>query len=502
MANNSTGKLPTLPPNQSTQPLPEKPSLENLRKQAKALRKAVLAGDGDARSRVRTLHPRATDAIKKFPLSDAQLVIARTYGFPGWSKLKQYVEMLEQLSFLPPAPGTADDSEPIANKFIRLACLNYSSDHTTRRDRARQLFAEHPSVSGESIYTAATIGDVAAARDILKRNPKLAYSRGGPYNWEPLLYASYSRLNSDSTNHSTLEVARLLLRHGADPNTGFLWDGHYVFTALTGAFGEGEAGPTHQPEHQYCHSLARLLLESGADPNDSQTLYNRMFTGGTQHLELLFEFGLGGDANGVWFKRLGNRLGTPQEMLQQQMGWAAKYNQIERMQLLVEHGVDVNTADSRLRRTPYELAVLHGNHQIAEFLLEHGATKTFLTDTDAFAAACLNADAAYARSLLSKDPMLINSLGDQRVELLQLAAERNKTDAIRLMAELRFDLNEVKRTTALHHAAIGGHLEMVKLLIELGANPAVRDTEFHATPLGWAEYGEQHTVADFLRRFE
>jgi hypothetical protein len=43
---------------------------------------------------------------------------------------------------------------------------------------------------------------------------------------------------------------------------------------------------------------------------------------------------------------------------------------------------------------------------------------------------------------------------------------------------------------------------MVKLLIELGADPSVRDEEFNATPLGWAEYGERKEVADFLRSIE
>jgi ankyrin repeat protein len=43
---------------------------------------------------------------------------------------------------------------------------------------------------------------------------------------------------------------------------------------------------------------------------------------------------------------------------------------------------------------------------------------------------------------------------------------------------------------------------MVKLLIELGADPSVRDEEFNATPLGWAEYGERKEVAEFLRSIE
>jgi ankyrin repeat protein len=484
------------------QPLPDNPSLENLRKQAKSLLKAARAGDSEILARVREFHPHPERTSIKLSLSDAQLVIARSHGFASWSKLKRHLDVLAQHSLMPRPQTVSEESEPIVDRFIRLACLNYLDDHTRWRDQARELLADRPSIGRENVYSAATVGHVGAVSGMLRSNPNLATLRGGPYNWEPLLYAVYSRLNSEAGHHSTFEAARVLLAHGADPNSGFLWDGRYIFTALTGAFGEGESGPVNQPEHQYCYQLARLLLEAGADPNDSQALYNRMFTGGTRHLELLFEFGLGKGGDGVWFKRLGDRLETPAEMLGQQMGWAAKYNQMARMRLLVEHGVDVNRPDTRMGRPPYEVALMNGNTEIAEFLLANGARRTSLNDLDAFFKACLSADAPGARSLLTKDSTLIDQLGDRRAELLQLAAEADKRDAVRLMAALHFNLNEIKRTTALHNAAGAGRLEMVKLLIELGADPLVRDAEFNGTPLGWAKYGHQTAVVEFLEQFE
>ena len=463
----------------STQ-LPDHASLENLRKQAKTLLK----------------EQREKNPGKKLTLSDAQFSIARKYGFSNWPELKRYMEAVARHSWMP-----TEESESTADRFVRLACLNYLNDHTTRRDEARKLLASEPSLAGENLYTAATVGDVEAVKQILKQRPALAKRRGGPNNWEPLLYAAYSRLNSEAPEHSTLEVARVLLRYGADPNAGFLWDGRYVFTALTGVFGEGEQG-VQQPEHEYCYEFARLLLEAGADPNDSQTLYNRMFTGGTRHLELLFEFGLGKRSDGVWFKRLGSQLVSPAEMLQQQMGWAAKYDQRERLRLLVAHGVDVNRPDTRLQRTPYELAVLNGHTEIAELLLENGAVPVSLNDRDAFFAACLSGDGRRARALLAANAKLLEQLGDDRAELLQLAAERDRRPAIRLMAELGFDLNELRRTTALHNAAMAGHLEMARLLIELGADPRIRDTEFNARPIGWAKYNGNTAVVEFLKQFE
>src|SRR6516225_10234332 len=68
----------------SASQLPEHPSLESLRKQAKKLARGIAAGDASAIARARARLPQA-----KLPLSqrDAQLVLAREYGFPGWQDL-------------------------------------------------------------------------------------------------------------------------------------------------------------------------------------------------------------------------------------------------------------------------------------------------------------------------------------------------------------------------------------------------------------------------------
>jgi ankyrin repeat protein len=42
---------------------------------------------------------------------------------------------------------------------------------------------------------------------------------------------------------------------------------------------------------------------------------------------------------------------------------------------------------------------------------------------------------------------------------------------------------------------------MVRLLVELGASPAVRDAQFDATPLGWADHNHQPHVVGYLMQF-
>src|SRR6266487_1688592 len=69
--------------------LPARPSLDSLRKQAKKLARDAAAGNAEAIARVHAQLPRAT-----LPLSNrnAQLVIAREYGFVGWPDLTAEVQ--------------------------------------------------------------------------------------------------------------------------------------------------------------------------------------------------------------------------------------------------------------------------------------------------------------------------------------------------------------------------------------------------------------------------
>ncbi|MGH7720563.1 MAG: ankyrin repeat domain-containing protein [Gemmatimonadaceae bacterium] len=65
-------------------PLPARPSLESLRKQAKKLARDIAAGDAEAIARARVHLPNVD-----LPLTqrNAQLVIAREYGYAGWQDL-------------------------------------------------------------------------------------------------------------------------------------------------------------------------------------------------------------------------------------------------------------------------------------------------------------------------------------------------------------------------------------------------------------------------------
>ena len=76
-------------------PLPSNPNLNHLKYQAKDLLKEHSAHTPDVAQRIREFHPRFSRAADaeifeaQLSLSDAQLTIAREYGFPSWARLKR-----------------------------------------------------------------------------------------------------------------------------------------------------------------------------------------------------------------------------------------------------------------------------------------------------------------------------------------------------------------------------------------------------------------------------
>lgn len=483
---------------------PYRPDFGQFKRQAKDLLKAYRAGDLHAVAEVRG-HEQAPDPAA-FALHDAQRVLARSYGFASWQKLKSYVQTIQPY-FRPMEPKSDDD----ANRFLRLACITYfDGDHPLRRDRARQLFAEKSHLAKANLYTATAVGDVAAVTDFLAKRADV-HAKGGPFDWEPLLYAAYSRLDSQAEGHSTLEAARLLLEAGADANAGFLWEGGYLFTALTGVLGLGEddvfrtQGPLWQPPHPHWVEFARLLLEAGADPNDNQGLYNRMQYPNDEHLKLLFEYGLGKDRGGPWFKRFfqdwpyAENVRGPADILAYQLRWAIESNYFDRVKLLVENGVDVNRAQHG-GVTPYAVAVSNGHQQIAEYLVTKGAKRiaVSLSPADEFSIACHRDDADRVRELVAGNPSLLN---DAEGLLTEIAAG-GCVDSVRLLVELGVDINgKAGSEPPLHCAARAGRLETVKLLVELGADVHARDKYWNSPPLGFANYKNQRKVVEYLLQF-
>ena len=424
----------------------------------------------------------AYESSHRVTTAEARHAIATEYGFGSWRQLEAYATH----------PGDNAD-------FLLLSCLTFfQTDRPDNRARARRMLEADSGLGTGDIWHAACVGDVAAVARFLDGEPSLVDQRGGYFDWEPLLYACYSRLDLDG--HSTLGVAGLLIERGADPDSHYMWGGQYRFSALTGAFGEGEMGPVNQPLHEHCLALAGLLLDAGADPNDGQALYNTMFTPGQECLAMLLDHGLNRDHrnNWRWADKDGVYTDNPDRTLDYQLNWAIQKHHVERARLLIDHGADV-TGRTQNGKTLYEAAVRAGHPDLARYLAERGAEAAELDVSARLIGACQAGDSDTARQLVKDNPGLIERVQQAEADLVVDAAGTNRLAAVRLMAELGFDLGRVGDVAPLHQAAFQGHRNMVELLLEKGASLGVRDNYHAATPLQWAVTAGSSEVADYLK---
>jgi ankyrin repeat protein len=457
-------------------PIPERRDLGQLRRQAKELRDAARRGDADAAERIARHHNGTLQGA--VTLAIAQLVIAREQGFASWPKLK-----------------AASDADASAGRAVE-DFLAASVEGGMRQ--AASILQASPGIAGRSLRAAAVLGDVRAAREVLTADPAAAAAiddRG----WPPLLYACYSRWHQADPGRAPAiaEVARLLLDAGASPNTNNGARTGYR-SALTGSI------DVNNPE------VTKVLLEAGANPDDHQTIGWAAFSGYHRCLELLLSHGarvagtwaidgaVGGDDARVvslLLAELPASTGEAAQKATELLPEAAANASLQVVNALLEAGADPSVSDedgvSALRR-----AVRAGKDDTAARLTGVG-TPDDATDVDHFIGACLNADRDRAERLLSAHPGLPDLFDDQDRAVIVQAAGSRPAETIALMCDLGFSPNARNShgfgwgEQPLHSAAYTGNVEVVRLLLAVGAEIDARDARFDATPLCYATVGSR-----------
>ena len=194
---------------EAPRPLPDRPNLRHLKDQAKDLLKA-----GSAAS-----------------ITDAQLKIARRYGFASWPKLKAHIDSLEEIGQLKQAIDANDivrvKTMMTRNPTLHSAPLGYGKDGPLTWVAECRVPWESPGPAR-----------LAVAKWMLEHGSDVHQGGDGP-------------LMRAALNGYRIPMMELLVSHGADVNA--LWHGHFPIIFAP------------------CESLdpaaLRWLLDHGANPN-------------------------------------------------------------------------------------------------------------------------------------------------------------------------------------------------------------------------------------------
>jgi hypothetical protein len=156
--------------------------------------------------------------------------------------------------------------------------------------------------------------------------------------------------------------------------------------------------------------------------------------------------------------------------------------QIALIDLLCDYGADPNRG----------MPGAHGEFEAAGALLRRGAR------LDLPVAAALGCVEDTRQLLPGASP-------EDRHRALALSAQFGRTEIVHMLLDAGEDPNRYNpagchaHSTPLHQAALAGHEEIVRLLVERGARLDLKDTIWQGTPEGWASHGGKTRVADYLR---
>ncbi len=440
--------------------LPETPSLEFLKKQAKELQRSMPNGR----------------------LADAQHQLANEYGFASWPKLKTHVlslrlspaELLrdaivasdaarveELLNGYPELRPKIDEPLPDygfgqhamfaavqrSDRATIEVLLRYGADIRKRTDWWAGGFGVlddcHPSLADFLIergavldaHSAARLERVSELRKFIAADPDVVHARGGD-GQTPLHYAA------------TIEIAELLLASGADLDAR---DVDHESTAAQYML------RVMQRRHfaKDRRDVARYLVSRGCktDILMASALGDAALV--RRHLE--------SDPACI-------RISVSEE-------WFPKQNP--------RAGGTIYIWTLGSHRTAHIVARDFGHEDIFELLME------WTPDDLKMALACELGDETSFKRYVAAKPDVVKSLSEEDRRKLPNAAQSNNAKAVRLLLEAGWPVDTPGEmgATALHWAGFHGNAEMARDILRFHPDLELKSLEYAGTALSWTIYG-------------
>jgi ankyrin-2 len=305
----------------------------------------------------------------------------------------------------------------------------------------------------------------------------------------------------------SVEIAKLLLDHGADPNA----------KTTMGTTPLHRAAATRRDVE-----MIRLLLDRGADPNlkendGEKPLYYALHEGQTEAARLLLERGtthtlitavMCGNAPKVReFLAQGADPNHKGPGRRKPIHWAAYFGRTELVKLFLDRGVSPDEPDGGYQR-PLHLAASQGQVEVAKLLLQRGARMTLQADPKAGGPTPVHEAASEGQLEVLRvfldhgAPVDVRSAcGDTP---LDWAAMDGQVATAQFLVERGANVNGASPPgslspgwTPLYRAVVANKPEMVRFLIAHGAEASPRDASRH-TPLWVARDRGNREAADAL----
>lgn len=447
--------------------LPAQPNLEHLRKQAKNLLREW----------------RRQDSGTLRQLADAQHELAHEYGFSNWAKLKEHVQSANpglalthaieahdpeairrvlrsapalRAAINEPLPGGSfgqtallaavqRTNGPMVDALLELgADINQKSHWWAGGfgvlDETSIEFAPFLLERGAKLDApaAARLGMIDALRSMIEADPAVVHVRG-PDGQTPLHQTS------------TLEIARLLLEHGADI------DALDVDHESTPAQYMLRVTQTRHFPHDRQH-IARELVARGcktdilmASALGDVALVRKHLDADPQSIRTRVD--------GQYFPKIDPKAGGTIYI------WVLGHH-----------------------RTAHSVAKSFGHPNVYRLLMDRSPHDLRLA-----IAAEVGDEAAFGE-LKAERPDLLTNLSDDDKRKVADAAENNNLDAVRLMLRAGWPVDVIggHGGSALHWAAFHGNAEMAREIVRHHPTVDLVDTTHEMTPLGWACYGSEN----------
>jgi ankyrin repeat protein len=406
---------------------------------------------------------RRKDAGEFGSLGEAQLALAREHGFASWPRFKAFVETRRL------------DTAQRAAALVKAACSNDVR-------KAVALLRAEPGLATFDLWTACACGEAEAVERHLARDPAAASRKGGPLDWEPILYACFSRfLRADAARAAGIvRTVALLLDRGADPNVYYMDPEYKVAQHPIYA----AAGIANNPE------LTKLLFDGGAVVDDPaktfkdpthpacEVVYHAAEFRDPTCLRMVLEHKPPKAAIDYCLARATDYENPESVRAFLEFGadpnfpvcWKGRRTQAHKavvagrgagiMKLLLDAGADANAVDeygvSILRS-----AVRYGQEETVKLLEERGADTSVVTDDDRAVGDLMRGRVAHKTAALIEPGMLAE------------AAQRNDVRAIDLLLDAGAHIHAhggMEGMSPLHWACWRGNFEAAQKLVERGAD--------------------------------